>query len=255
MAEVHGVLGRFLRMSREPDAPEFHFAPVGARRRRFRKLPLRRPSAAAPPGKNQTENFARLEDPQSGGPGRRRAGRGNALAGDIVLEAVERADKATVAHPASGFGAQIGAQMRADRFSDTDVSILVAPDDDPFAKPGFPEQLFFLYRLAAGDSFSIVLRLAMKYQPSGNGESKGRPSGSFGLVFIWYGLSQVRWLRIRLPDNRLDNSGIQPFTVSGGAGQWKPFAEWEVPARATALRPDLSRRGRCFVPASRGVEE
>ena len=151
MAEVHGVLGRFLRMSREPDAPEFHFAPVGARRRRFRKLPLRRPSAAAPPGKNQTENFARLEDPQSGGPGRRRAGRGNALAGDIVLEAVERADKATVAHPASGFGAQIGAQMRADRFSDTDVAILVAPDDDPFAKPGFPEQLFFLYRLAAGD--------------------------------------------------------------------------------------------------------
>ena len=151
MAEVHGVLGRFLRMPREPDAPEFEVGPVGSGRRRVRKVPLRRPSATAPPGKDQTQNFAGVEDLQSGRSGRRRVGRGHALAGDIVLEPVERADKAAVAHAAAGCQPQFGAQMRTDRLGHTDASFPVAPHDNLFTQPGFLKQLLLLYFFAAGD--------------------------------------------------------------------------------------------------------
>ena len=151
MSEVHGVLGRFLRMPREPDAPEFQVGPVGSGRRRVRQGPLGRPAAAAPPRKDQTQNFAGFEHLQFGGPGCRDEGRGHALAGDIVLETVERADEAAVAHAASGFRPQFGAQMRTDRLGHTDASSPVAPHDNLFAQPGFLEQLLLLYLFAAGD--------------------------------------------------------------------------------------------------------
>ena len=189
MSEVHRVLGRVLRMPREADAPEFEFGPVGSGRRRVRKVPLGRPSAAAPPRKDQTQNFAGFEHLQFGGPGRRDVGRGHALAGDIVLETVERADEAAVTHAASGFRPQFGSQMRTDRLGHTDASFPVAPHDNLFAQSGFLEQLLLLY----------LLRLAMKYQPSGKGKSKGRPLRSFRLAVIGIGHPLVRRLGLRRP--------------------------------------------------------
>ena len=149
--EVHGVLGRFLGMAGEPDRPEFHFAPVGPARRIFGKVPLRRPPAASPPSENQAENFPCLEHLQSGRSGCRGKGRGDALAGCIVFETVERADQVAVAYLPPRFRAQLGTQMRTYRLCHADAPLFVAPGDDLPTQPAFLDQLPLRYRLTTGD--------------------------------------------------------------------------------------------------------
>ena len=147
---VDGVLGRLLGMPREPDAPGFEVAPV-VPGRFFREAPLWRPSAGPPPGEDEAQDFARLENFKPGGPGRRRVGRLDALPCGVVLEPVEGTDEAAVPHHASDFGAQLRAQMRAEVLRHADAPRIVAPDDDLFAHPGFLDQFFLFYRLSGGD--------------------------------------------------------------------------------------------------------
>ena len=147
---VDGVLGRLLGMPREPDAPGLELAPV-VPGRFFREAPLRRPSAQPPPGEDETQDFARLEHVQPGGPGRRRVGRLDALTGGVVLEPVEGTDEAAVPHHAADVGAQFRTQMRAEVLRHADAPLIVAPDDDLLAHPDSLDQFFLLYRLSGGD--------------------------------------------------------------------------------------------------------
>ena len=154
--QVHGVLGGFLGMSREPGTPEFQVAPVVTGWRRIGQVPLGRASAMAPPGEDQAQDFPGFEHLQSGGPRRRRERGRHALAGDIILVPVKGAHEAAVAHPPAGLGAEIGTQVRTDRPGHADVALPIAPDNDLFAKPGFLEQHLFLDPLAAGDEIPAL---------------------------------------------------------------------------------------------------
>ena len=140
--QVHRIFGGFLGMTGKPEGSVSHFAPFGSARRILGKAPLRRPAVFSPPGEDHAEHFPRLEHPQTGGPGRRGKGGGNALAADGELEAVKRTDESGIAHPAPAGRTQVGTQVGTDRLSHADAARSVAPGHDLFAHPGLFNQFF-----------------------------------------------------------------------------------------------------------------
>ena len=69
----------------------------------------------------------------------------------------------------------------------------------------------------------------MKYQPSGNGGSKGTSVRLPGFAFTCYGFAQVCRLYHCSLNDRLDSSATRSFKGSRAAGQRKPIAKQEIP--------------------------
>ena len=126
VCQVDRILGCFLGMAGESESLVADFAPVGSGRWILGKVPLRRASVVSPPGENQVVHYPRLEYLELCGLGRRGEGSGDALAADIELEAVKRANETGIAHQASGGGAKVGAQVWTDCLGHADVSLAVA---------------------------------------------------------------------------------------------------------------------------------
>ena len=151
MRHIHRVLRCLLGVAGNADGPEIEVAPVGFVPRNGGQAPLRRSSLDPPPSKDQAVNFLCLEYFQLRVSWRVGIGCGNALAGCIVLKAVEGTNEAAVAYATSGLGTQIGAKVRAISSRYADPSAVVAPDDDFLSHPGLPDELRFQYCPTASD--------------------------------------------------------------------------------------------------------
>ena len=151
MAQIHRVLRCLLGMARKADGPDVEIAPASLIRQIRGQAPLRLSSPYPPPSEDQAENFLCLEDSQLRGLGWVGIGSGDALAGCIVLIAMEGTDEPATGYAASRGGPQIGAQVRTKGLGDTDAPVIVTLDDDVFAHPGLLDELGLQYGLTACD--------------------------------------------------------------------------------------------------------
>ena len=149
VSHIHGVLRRFLGMTRKLETVKCHAAPIVSRGRILGQSPLNRSAVDPPPGEYQAEHFLGLEHPEFGDSGRWRMGCGDALAGGVELESVERTDEAAVAHRPAAGRTEIGAHVWTYRLGHAHASVTVAPGDDVHPHPGFRYQLVLEDRLVA----------------------------------------------------------------------------------------------------------
>ena len=153
MVHVHRVLGRELRVALQTEPRELQRAPrLGFQ---GRKDPLRGPADRAPPGEDHAGDFLRLEHAEPGVFRRRRTRRCDALAVDVVLEPVEGADEAAVAHPPAHARPEVRPEVRAIRTRDANAAPPVAPRDDVLAQkdlldqPGLADRVETLHEVPA----------------------------------------------------------------------------------------------------------
>ena len=156
MGEIDGVLCRFLGMAGKSRGPDVEAGIAGLVRRFSGQVPLRGPSADAPPGKDQPGDVPGLEYPQPGRFGRGAKGIGHALAVGVVFKAVERADKLAITNKPTGVGSQIGPQVRAVSLGDADAVVAVGPHHDVLAHPGLLDELGPLDGRTAGDEIPAL---------------------------------------------------------------------------------------------------
>ena len=92
--------------------------------------------------KNEAENLPCVEDLQPHGRRRLSIGSRNAVAGDIVGEAVKGTDEMAIAHACAGGRTQRGAQVRTYRLGYADGPLIVAPGDNVLPKPLLLDQSY-----------------------------------------------------------------------------------------------------------------
>ena len=138
---IHRVLRGLLGMARKAEGLDLMVAPAGLVRWIRVQAPLRRPSLDPPSGEDEAANLLCLEDPQLRGPWRVGVGSGNALAGCIVLIAMEGTDEPASAYAPPRGGPQVGAQVHSIGLGDADLPVLVTPGDDVLPHPGLLDEL------------------------------------------------------------------------------------------------------------------
>ena len=122
-------------MARQPECPETHSGPAVFIPPVERQSEIRRLAHGTPPGEYQAVDYLRLEQLQLGVPRRRCVWRSDALARDVVLETVERADQVPIPYPAARSRAEVRPQMRAVCIRYAYRTRVVAPGHDFLSEP------------------------------------------------------------------------------------------------------------------------
>ena len=149
VGEIHRVFRRLLGMAGKAERPDLEAGPAGLVRRHRGQAPLRLPPPEPPPGEDQAENFPRLEDTQLRGLGWRGMGCGDAP-GPVASNSKPwkgQTNRPSRRAPACR-GPKVGPQVRANRFGNADAPVVVTPDDDVHAHPGFLDHLGPAFRMS-----------------------------------------------------------------------------------------------------------